>query len=393
VAENAASSFERAAVNLLLSLAEMHPDDVGPAIIAAGEAIGAWDIELLLVDVDQRRLRSLASSTAEVHELPVDGTLAGHCYREQRIVEAGPVDGGRRVWIPILDSAERVGVLGVSVNEHSALEHLRAMASLAGEVLVTKSPYGDGIMRTRRSQDMSLAAEMRWAILPPLTFTSAQIDVSGILEPAYEIAGDTFDYAINGDVAHFAIFDAMGHGLEASQIATLAVGSYRNSRRRNADLPDMLVEMDRVVSTTIGGERFVTAQLGTVDLTSGDLRLLSAGHPPPVLVRGGRDAGDVPCEPRLPVGLGALPTSQSIQRLQPGDVVVLHSDGVTEARNRHGEFFGRERLVAAVEGSLGAGDPRAETLRLVVQELIEFQAGTFQDDATLLLVSWRPDRP
>jgi serine phosphatase RsbU (regulator of sigma subunit) len=209
------------------------------------------------------------------------------------------------------------------------------------------------------------------------------------LEPAYDIAGDTFDYAVNGDVAHFAVFDAMGHGLEASRIANLTVGSYRNSRRRDAALAESLLEMDRVVSTEIGEHRFVTAQLGTVDLTSGVLRLLNAGHPPPFLLRAGADAGDVPCEPCLPVGLGAVPTSRTELPLQPDDVVVLYTDGVIEARNERGEFFGRPRLVATIEASTRAGHPRAETLRIVTEELMAFRAGKLDDDASLVLVSWR----
>ena len=267
------------------------------------------------------------------------------------------------------------------------------LASLAGEILVTKSFYGDGIVRRRRTRDMTLAAELRWSMLPPLTYVSPRIDISGILEPAYDIAGDTFDYAVNGDVAQFALLDAIGHGLEASRIASLAVGSYRNTRRRDAELSEMLVEMDHVVSTEIGKSLFVTAQLGTIDLPTGELRLLNAGHPPPLLLRDGADAGDVSLEPCLPVGLGAVPTSQTVQALRPDDVVVLYSDGVTEARDAQGRFFGRDRLVATIEASLQAGDPRAETLRVVTQELTEFSPGPLHDDATLILVSWRPGPP
>jgi serine/threonine protein phosphatase PrpC len=392
VAENPASSFERATVDLLLRLAEMHPDEVGPAIIEAGEALGAWDIEVLIVDVNQRAMRSLAPRRPGDDDTPVNGSLAGRCYQEQRIVEAGAVENGRRLFVPILDSSERVGVLAVNIHTDVVLDHLRALASLAGEILVTKSTYGDSITRTRRSKDMTLAAELRWAMLPPLTFASPRIDIAGILEPAYDIAGDTFDYAVNGDVAHFAVFDAMGHGLEASRIANLAVGSYRNSRRRDAALGETLLEMDQVVSTQIGEHRFVTAQLGTVDLKNGLLRLLNAGHPPPLLLHGGIDAGDVPCEPCLPVGLGAVPTSRTELALQPDDVVVLYTDGVTEARNEPGEFFGRDRLVATIEASMRVGHPRAETLRIVAEALMAFRAGELDDDASLVLVSWRPNR-
>lgn len=148
------------------------------------------------------------------------------------------VDGGTRIWVPILDSAERVGVLGAVVPD-ATLETLRRwtmLSGLVGEMVVTKTRYGDALSIARRTRAVSLAAELRWNLLPPLTFTSPDVVVAGMLEPAYEIAGDTFDYAINGDRAHIGLFDAMGHGLEACRMANLAVGSYQHSRRTGADL-------------------------------------------------------------------------------------------------------------------------------------------------------------
>ena len=185
---------------LLLQTASLHPDHVGTAIIEAAGALGSWDVSALIIDLDQRVLRPLTSGTVDC-DTPVEGTLAGAAFREQYVVDGGAVDGGRRVWVPVVDSAERVGVLGISVAEpvEDVVDRFRALASLCGEIVVTKSSYGDAIVRRKRSKELTLAAELRWALLPPLTFASPQIDISGILEPAYQIAGDTFDYAVNGD--------------------------------------------------------------------------------------------------------------------------------------------------------------------------------------------------
>jgi serine phosphatase RsbU (regulator of sigma subunit) len=155
---------------------------------------------------------------------------------------------------------------------------------------------------------------------------------------------------------------------------------------------DTLVEMDRTIASEFGEHRFVTAQLAVIDLASGVLTLLNAGHPPPVLLRDGVDAGDLPAAPSLPIGLGVVPTSRSVVSLQPGDVVVFYTDGVTEARDEGGEFFGRRRLVSTIEASMHAREPPAETLRIVAREVAAFQSGKSHDDATVLLVSWRPVR-
>ena len=161
------------------------------------------------------------------------------------------------------------------------------MASLTAGLVVSKSAYGDNLVLTRRLRDMDLAAEMRWSMLPPLTFTNDRVAIAGMLEPAYEIAGDAFDYAVNGDVAHVAIIDAMGHGLEASRMANLAVGSYRHSRRRGLDLVATFAAMDKVVAEQFGAEKFVTGQLVSLDLANGRLTWVNAGHPRPLLWRDG----------------------------------------------------------------------------------------------------------
>ena len=93
---------------LLLQTASLHPDHVGTAIIEAAGALGSWDVSALIIDLDQRVLRPLTSGTVDC-DTPVEGTLAGAAFREQYVVDGGAVDGGRRVWVPVVDSARRRG--------------------------------------------------------------------------------------------------------------------------------------------------------------------------------------------------------------------------------------------------------------------------------------------
>jgi hypothetical protein len=385
--------FERVVTAVLLKTASLHPDQVAAMIVEAAGALGAWDVDVLLIDLDQRVLRPFAWDDGGA-DAPVEGTSAGAAYRQQHVIDGGAVEGGRRLWVPIVDSAERVGVLGISVAEpvEQVLERFCALASLFGEIIMEKSSYGDSIVRRKRSKQMTLAAELRWALLPPLTFASPQIDISGILEPAYEIAGDTFDYAVDRDVAHLAILDAMGHGLTASRIANLAVSSYRNSRRAGEGLDATFVEMDRVVATEIGAQSFVTGQLATIRLDDGVLQMLNAGHPLPLHFRAKADIGDVPCTPSLPLGLGSLPTVRAEITLEPGDVVVFYTDGIPEARDAEGHVYGRQRLVEAIAAAMEAEALPPEILRVVVRDLLDFQGGRNRDDASLILASWKPER-
>lgn len=119
-------------------------------------------------------------------------------------------------------------------------------------------------------------------------------------------AGTPFDYALDADRALLAIFDAMGHGLQASLTTALALGAYRHCRRAAADLAATLAATDAAIAEEFSDGRFVTALFGELELATGRMRLLNAGHLQPVLLRGHRvvDLVDVP--PGLPLGLGGM---------------------------------------------------------------------------------------
>ena len=229
-------------------------------------------------------------------------------------------------------------------------------------------------------------------MLPPLTFTNDRVAVAGTLEPAYEIAGDAFDYAVNGDVAHVAILDALAHELEASRMANLAVGSYRHSRRHGLDLLETFTAIHRVVAEQFGAERFVTGQLARLELGTGELTWVNAGHPHPLVWRGGRPLEDLHCETSLPMGLGSVPAGVANVSLEPGDAVLFLTDGVIEARSPDGELFGRSRLARLWLEAGAGGDLPAEMLRKLCHSVLDHQKGRLQDDATLLLLVWTGPR-
>lgn len=375
-------------VRLLLRSTDLDPGELAGALNDAAVALGARSSTVLIADLDQQILRELPPTAHDIAvEAPVDGSFAGQAYRtEQVVVDPDHGTDGRWLWVPLMDSAQRLGVLGVEDDGSVPMEWWLALCNLAGELLVSNLSYGDALELARRSEDVTLAAEMRWALLPPLTFSSARVHVSGILQPGHEIAGDAFDYGIDGSVLSIAVLDAMGHGLEASRIANLAVGAYRNRRRRGATTSEALEAMDRVVSESYA-DRFVTGQLATLDLDHGDLAVLNAGHPRPLLFRPGRPPEELPCRPCLPVGLGSVPLAESNNRLEPGDVVVFYTDGITEAKGSAGDF-GVERLQDRLTALLAEGLPPAEILRRVVVEVTDHQDGSRSDDATLVLLRW-----
>ena len=373
----------------LLDLARhLHPDELVETIAATVSRLPAHGFGVYVVDYSQRTLVPLQGSPGE--PMDVNGTLAGRVYRLEEVLTERAGDDGVTVWVPIIDGSDRLGAMRVTVPElDDELERwLRQLASLVADMLVTKNQYGDGMELTRRRMDMDLAAELRWSLLPPLTFSHPQVALAGVLEPAYEIAGDCFDYAVNGDLVHVAILDAMGHGLEASRMANLAVGAYRNARRHGLDLAETFRTIDDIVASQFGPERFVTAQLGTLDISTGRLTWVNAGPPRPLLLRGG-SAAELACEPRVPLGLGDVPAVEAQIDLEPGDQLLLFTDGVTEARSPDGDLFGRDQLADLLVRAAGAGLLVAETVRRLCHAVVDHEGTQLRDDATLFLLEWR----
>jgi serine phosphatase RsbU (regulator of sigma subunit) len=292
-----------------------------------------------------------------------------------------------------LDGVDRLGVLGVTFSELDELTRLRAdrFAALLAEILLSKSTYGDSLAQTARLRPMTLAAEMQWSLMPPLTVGSDRVVVSGFVQPSYEVGGDSFDYALGEGVAHVAIFDAMGHGLEAALLASVAVGAYRNARRRPLPLPQTVSVIEEALAAQFGGGRFVTAIITELDLGSGRLRWINAGHPPPLLLRKGRVVKELSRQPNAPLGVGlneALTMRE--EALEPGDRLVLYSDGVIEAMDAaSGERFGVDRLVEFIARAEAAGEPVPETMRRLGHAVVKHQGDELQDDATQVLLEWK----
>ena len=126
---------------------------------------------------------------------------------------------------------------------------------------------------------MSVAAEIQWSLLPPAGMTVPQVEVAGILEPAYKVAGDSFDYALNDDLLHLAMIDAMGHGLDAATMATVAIGAYRHARRAEHRPGRDLRVHGRAIAEQFGPDHFVTAQMMRLDIDDGPSAVGQRGPP------------------------------------------------------------------------------------------------------------------
>jgi hypothetical protein len=370
---------------------EMPPQLIAPLVSEVIAAIGGRDVAVYLQDYDQMTLVPLPGQGLVGGEPePIEGSLPGRAFLGDAMVEQS-VDDGVRLFVPLLDGSDRVGVLAftAAIPDEDSRRLARRFAGLLADVLVTKGGYTDRFFQARRRRPMSLSAEMLWSIVPPLMMTTPQVAVAGILEPAYDVGGDIFDYALNDDVLHVAIIDAMGHGMGAAVMATVAVAAYRHARRGDVDLADLYAAIDHAVAGQFDQDSFATLQMARLDVGSGLLRWVNAGHPHPLLLRNRRVVRTLHSPTTLPAGIGGATPHVSEEALEPGDRVLFFSDGITEEHTTGGEQFGVARLVDQLERAEQSGGPVQETVRRLSHALMRARGGATSDDATLFLLEWR----
>jgi serine phosphatase RsbU (regulator of sigma subunit) len=364
-----------------------------PAILSrAATDLGASDLVVYLVDFGQTMLEPLGDRSTHA-DLPVTeavaGTMAGRAFTDQQVVSAER-DDGVRVWVPLLEGSDQTGVVALTLPniDDGVLQACEELGILAGYLIAAQARCTDMYNLYRRRHSMSLAASMQWDLLPPLVLTTGTVMVAGIVEPAYEVGGDCFDYAVNGPVFDFAVMDAMGHGVGSAVIAALAMGSYRHQRRETRSLSVMHAGLSETINAHYRDLSFATGLLGRILINTGELTWTNAGHPLPLLIRGGQVITELQCEPTPPWGIAGREPTVASENLEPGDSLLLYTDGVTEARTPEGEDFGIDRLIDLTNRS--ASDllqPQAIARRLI-DSVRDHRRVDLADDATIVLVRW-----
>jgi sigma-B regulation protein RsbU (phosphoserine phosphatase) len=376
------------------------PDELAGVVDAALAPLGLR-VRMYLADQEQRLLRPVPRPGEPPAEpLPIESTVAGRAFATVRAIgppaaDTGPGGPAGRLWMPLLDGTERLGVLEFQLPDGEPggadpdlLAGCDLYGQLVGHLVATKIPYGDALLQVRRTRRMSEASELVWRLLPPLTFVCRRAVVSAVLEPCYEVGGDGFDYAVDGSILNFAIYDTAGHELRAGLGTATVMSAVRAARRTGAGLREMAHAADRALAEHLPELRFTTAVLGRLDLDTGRLHYVNAGHPRPLIVRRGRVVRDLVAGRRMPLGLDD-PQGEDVgeEVLERGDRLLLYTDGVTEARDPSGELFGTDRLIDLVEREAGVF-PAPEALRRLCHAVLQHYDGPPTDDATTMLIEW-----
>ncbi len=384
----------RAVSRLLDAAARLAPASAWALVDEVCQVMSASAGRLYAADYSSRRLQQVDRRGHIGEPQSIAGTIAGRAFMSGQVVvsDTHPTV----VSVPLVDGSNKIGVLELDYERWEGappalLEHVVEVFVL---LLVANNRYSDFWARARRSEPLSAGAEIQWDVLPPLSCSTNDVAVSGILEPAYSIGGDSFDYALNGRWLEFAIVDAIGHDMSAVLMSAAAINGFRNVRRAGSDVSEAYEVVDRLIAKQFGDSFYVTGQIGALDVATGILTWVNAGHVAPMLVRNGTYAGELDCSPSMPFGLGGPIVEVATASLQRGDRVLFYTDGITESRSPDGAFFGRDRLSDFLVRSTLEQVDVTETVRRLALSVVDYVGTGLRDDATLLLIEYRgADQP
>ena len=233
-----------------------------------------------------------------------------------------------------------------------------------------------------------LATVAQEAVLSPIAPKIGQVAIAGryvSASAAADIGGDLYEALDTPYGVRMIMGDVRGKGIDAVRLASIVLGAYRHVAYERSDLRTIVADLDRTVARSVGDEDFVTAVL--VEERGGTLTVVNCGHPAPLLLRRG---SVIPLEPAQPAPpLGFAPAAQArVEHLEPGDRLLLYTDGLAEAR-RAGEFFPTADRAWAL---LGHGTVE-HGLASLESALVEWVRGRFDDDIALLLLEYTGAAP
>jgi phosphoserine phosphatase RsbU/P len=389
---------------------------IAGAPVEAGVAEAAW---LALIDPERGSLRphlvaARGLAPLQIRTMTDSDTLADEVIRTglslvlsqatvDHRVRARPGDGiGSLVVLPLRAHDEIVGVLfaaraiphGFERDDVAALETFASQAALS---ISSARLISERLEHERASRELAIARDVQRRLLPESLPCTERLNCSVLSLPAFEVAGDYYDVIdLSDGRAGFIVADVAGKGTSAAFHMAELRGVFQSVGRISPEPAALLNRANEALAASLYRSAFITAIYAVIDEASGDVVLARAGHCPAILATEGgahliRPGG-------IGIGLDSGPLFKSALEemrltLEPGDSLLLYTDGLVEARSSDGEEYGYERLIDAVARHRHL-DP--DSLRdAVVAEVEQFAVAAkggppgIDDDLTLVVMKWR----
>ncbi|HYG62002.1 MAG TPA: SpoIIE family protein phosphatase [Thermoanaerobaculia bacterium] len=327
-----------------------------------------------------------AADDAEVRAfLTAGGAPPADLLPGARYVLGAPieVESGARGLLAVGDKESRRGVGPFLTSDRRTLALFANQAAIA---LDNARLHREALEKERLEREMQLAAEIQRRILPTGAPQLSGFKLVGWYRPARQVGGDYYDlFRVDENRVGMVVGDVSGKGIPAALMVSTLHSALRLLLDRTGLGPDLLEQLNRHILESSTPNKFITMLLGELDVRSGVVHYLNAGHNPGLLLRGSGSVEELGSS-GLPLGLLPMARFQSrFISLDPGDVVCLYSDGITECSAPDGEEFGTERLAGLMREYRER--PLQEMLEAIRDATDCFAAGLPQgDDQTLVLL-------
>jgi serine phosphatase RsbU (regulator of sigma subunit) len=351
----------------------------------ANKNIGFFDSErlntIILSKIDFAELKStktisLAEKMSKDKSAEKFGLLSVSPLRTQ-----GAVKG-------LLIAAKPYGII-FSADDISAIETFSDYASVAIE---NSRLLEESIEKERLEKELDVAREIQTKILPSKVPDFDNLEISAVFIPAFEVGGDYYDFfEINKNKLGFVIADVSGKGISAAFIMAEIKGIFESLSKTINRPKEILAKANEILKNTLDSRTFVSAALGFIDIRERKICFARAGHCPILLLRNDNVQKIKPSG----MGLGLSSTEYFILNmeefeidLQPGDAIVLYTDGITDAKNEKLEDFGEFHFkkLLTENSNIGAG----ELSNKIIKEVTLFSQNHSQyDDITLVIFKWK----
>lgn len=352
---------------------------------------GAQDAELFLADYGLTLLQPVSAAQHAADPLPVHDSPAGRAFGAQEPYTEHQGGGSVRLHLPVTVRGDRLGVLSVILPSAEAAGKCRTelaeVAEVLGHEVVVADRDTDLYLLARRRDRLTLAAEMQWQLLPARACARPEFTLGAQLEPAYAVFGDNFDWCVTADRLTLYITNGMGEGIDASLLTSLGINALRNARRAGIPIADQASLADQAVYAHYRGAAHLSVLLLDLELSTGRLRVVDAGSPRMLRLRD-RSVTTVDMEEQLPLGMFEE-TDYVAQEftVEPGDRLVLVSDGVHAVAAPGGERYGDRALARAVTSTSLV--PAPEVPGAVLRELTGHRGESEpDDDALVVCLDW-----
>lgn len=334
-------------------------------------------------------------SEAEKTRIPV---LIQDTISDRRILKSKAHGIASLLAIPLVTRTEVLGTLFVSRDiaysfENDDIESIGVFASQATLMLENARLFEAKIERERLASELAIARDVQHRLLPQKMPLLPNLSLAASSTPALEVGGDYYDLLkLSDETLAFFVADVSGKGTSAAFYMAELQGIFHSVTQIAPDPKDFLYHVDLAMGRLLGKNIFVTAIYGLLDCSSGTVSIARAGHSPPVLAHAN---GDTELLRSDGIGIGLDQRNLFIETLSvekfvfnPGDLIVLYTDGIIECRNPEGEEFGYDRLSQCIQSA--RYDPAQDVHDAVLETIDRFVGPDkkYDDDLTLLVLKW-----